>query len=754
MTRFSALLLFAGLFLAAPVPAHANWATNLIHDGQNAVSQGKKDGNPLEVIGGAIEQGLGALFGGGHHGNSDSSHNNGHGQDDQNHGGQSSADGGSQQGGGGDGGGPLGHTVNGTTIINHDPAPTSGTPNTPTDQNQNGSNSDDSTSLVKHDSKTPNGQAGGAPQGPQITYNGGSSIGGLVAVHSAMGHMVTGDASAPQAEAAAPQVTAPDASGAATQSGEASAAAQKKDTLLDKVVAPIAGVGDQLGRQIANLIANAKAKIALGDFKGAIADLSKAIALDPTNPRAWIGRAEAYNRLKQYDLARADALQALKLDPNSSAAYEQLAFADYKLGHLKDALAEINHALQLNPNDATAYWIRALIEAKMGDMAAALRDLETAANLNPKFRDAWEKARESGRVVDPDDESSLGDEALRVGLGLPIWAWMLIALFVLVGATIAGVLALRAPKAAPVPALARAIVQDPDKQGRLAGKYELKNLIGKGGMGNVYEAIDHSLGRSVAIKKMSERLADMAPQARQMLVQEAKTVAQLHHPAVVDIYEILEDEGDLYLVFELVKGKTALHLLAESNGKLGLPRTLEILRPVCDALEFAHGRGMIHRDLKPANVMITEAGHVKLMDFGIARSLTDTSPAPAAPGADASIQKDVPAFAQTRTVVGTPQYMAPEIEQGIVSRQGDVYALGVCLYEMTTGRLPFTDRPQKLGLQMLVPSQLNPALPKELDDLVVAALQPDPNARLGSAKEFLARLEKAAAAAAAAPAKA
>jgi len=461
--------------------------------------------------------------------------------------------------------------------------------------------------------------------------------------------------------------------------------------------------------------------------------------MDPTNAAAWTKRAEAYNRLKRYDLARLDALQAVKLEPNSSVAYEQLAFADYKLGRLKDALAEADRAIQLNPNNATAYWIRAMIKARLGDMAGALRDLETAANLSPKFRDAWDRARESGKIVDPDEESSLGEEAVRVGLGLPLWLWTLLALLVLAGGTAAGVLALRAPKAAPIAPLARQVVSSPGALlGRLGGKYEIKHLIGRGGMG------DHSVGRPVAIKKMSARLADMAPQAREMLLREAKTVAQLHHPGDVDIYEILEDDGDLYLVFELLKGKTALHLLAEAGGRLPLERVVELLRPVCQALEFAHGRGILHRDLKPGNIMLTEQGHVKLMDFGIARSLADKSAPDPVPAFDASVQPAVPAFARTQTVAGTPQYMAPELEQGLVSPQGDVYALGVCLYELLTGRVPFANTAQKLALQLAPVSSLNPAVPPGIDEVLLAALQPDPAKRLRSARDFLGALEQAA----------
>ena len=182
-------------------------------------------------------------------------------------------------------------------------------------------------------------------------------------------------------------------------------------------------------------------------------------------------------------------------------------------------------------------------------------------------------------------------------------------------------------------------------------------------------------------------------------------------------------------MFEHVDGKT-IHELVYGKGRLTLAETLPLLRGIAAALDAAHARGVIHRDLKPSNVMVDKEGRAKVMDFGIARAAKD------------ALNKAT----MTNTVVGTPPYMAPEQEQGVVRRESDVYSLGVCLYEMLTGRLPFSTELQKISLDFIAPSASLPELPPALDALLKDALQPDPANRLKSPREFLARLEAAAAA--------
>ncbi|MDD5301986.1 MAG: serine/threonine-protein kinase [Elusimicrobia bacterium] len=269
----------------------------------------------------------------------------------------------------------------------------------------------------------------------------------------------------------------------------------------------------------------------------------------------------------------------------------------------------------------------------------------------------------------------------------------------------------------------------------LTDKYAIGSLITSGGMGEVYEGQDLTLGRKVALKRM---LPDLKLDAslRQQFLQEARTVAKLTHPYIVQIHDCMESGEDVYLVFEFVKGKTLAQILTE-RPRLPLKECLRIFSHVCQAVDHAHKNHILHRDLKPANIMIDENGIARVMDFGIALESTRTM-ASAGPGfLDAS---------------GTLRYMPPEQHYGKSVRASDVYAMGVCLYEMTTGTLPFAAGSvdelieQKRGRRFPAPSALVPGLPKEFDLFVTAVLAPDPQDRMGSALEFLELLEGVAAA--------
>ncbi len=207
--------------------------------------------------------------------------------------------------------------------------------------------------------------------------------------------------------------------------------------------------------------------------------------------------------------------------------------------------------------------------------------------------------------------------------------------------------------------------------GQRLGRYEIRREIGRGGMGMVFEGFDTLLQRVVAIKVLPPQFAFDEDFVRRFH-REAVASAQLHHTNVVTIHDVGEHAGFHYLVMEYLEGET-LDQWLKDHGTMPLGKASEVLRQIASALDFAHSRGMIHRDIKPSNIMLTADGHATLMDFGLVR---------AAEGA---------MLTRTGMVVGTPEYMAPEQATGAeVDRRTDVYALGVVLYRMLSGQLPFT----------------------------------------------------------------
>ena len=267
----------------------------------------------------------------------------------------------------------------------------------------------------------------------------------------------------------------------------------------------------------------------------------------------------------------------------------------------------------------------------------------------------------------------------------------------------------------------------------LAGRYELGESIGRGGMAEVYAANDRRLERTVAVKVL---LPDSAHDSsfEERFRREAKVAAALNHPAIVGIYDTGEDvtgpDGHRvsYIVMEHVAGRTVRELLADG---LGVDQTLEIVVGVLSALEYSHRAGIVHRDIKPANVMVTGNGGVKVMDFGIARALDAVS-----------------GLTRSWSVVGTAQYMSPEQARGEpVDARSDLYSAGCLLFEMLTGQPPFSAESmvavayKHIAEQPPVPSTLNPALPPVLDRIVARALVKDRDVRYQSAAELRADLE-------------
>ena len=264
----------------------------------------------------------------------------------------------------------------------------------------------------------------------------------------------------------------------------------------------------------------------------------------------------------------------------------------------------------------------------------------------------------------------------------------------------------------------------------LAGRYELAQLLGTGGMAEVYAAVDRRLGRTVAVKVLRSELAH-DESVRSRFRREAQSAASLNHPTVVAVHDtgdLGDDVGEPFIVMEYVPGHT-LRDVMHRGQPMPVDYALEITAGVLTALEFAHRAGIVHRDIKPGNIMLTPDGVVKVMDFGIARALND----------DLTI---------TQTVVGTPAYLSPEHAEGQpVDERSDLYSTGCVLFELLTGRPPFdAESAYVVAVQHIqeappVPSTLNPALPPVLDQIVARALAKDRQARYQTAAQFRADLE-------------
>jgi len=487
----------------------------------------------------------------------------------------------------------------------------------------------------------------------------------------------------------------------------------------------------------------AQAKLAKRDFMGAATDADAAIRLAPRNIKAYNLKATALNRLGRFEEAEAASQRSLELiSEGNPAAYDNLAWAQLNLGKYQEAILSVDSAVRMNPNDAQAFAIRAYASEQLKDERSKLAAIERAAALAPSVFGAHLKAARQGRRMFRPGTGSASVEEAKVNPFAGIGKLALFGAFLLIVGCLSWIAYTTWTRVLREPGPQEAEVHDRQDGGLLAGKYRLEQVIGHGGMGQVWEGTDVSLGRTVALKKMSTDLGKMGSKVREYYLQEARTVASLHHPHIIAIYEILDLENGLFLVFEMAKGKTVQHVVAEEKH-LSLERALAILQPVCEALDYAHGRGVVHRDLKPSNIMLTDQGFVKVMDFGIARKVSETVDVESEEGQGAQRDSRGILMDHTQTIVGTPIYMSPEAERGLVTSVSDVYSLGVCFYEMVTGRPPFSSRAgltAKIDREFIKPTLQVPGLPTAVDALVYEVLDPNPEQRIPSAREFMGRL--------------
>jgi serine/threonine protein kinase len=272
-----------------------------------------------------------------------------------------------------------------------------------------------------------------------------------------------------------------------------------------------------------------------------------------------------------------------------------------------------------------------------------------------------------------------------------------------------------------------------DLLGQDLGKYHLVERLGQGGMADVYKAYQPGLARFVALKIIHSHLADNE-EFLERFEREAMAVASLHHPSIVQVFDFAREDDLYYMIMEFVDGPTLeaeLKLYKEQQTLMPLAEVATLFRALAEAIDYAHSREVIHRDLKPGNIMFTSRRRVVLTDFGIARVMS------------------LPSYTSQNAVVGTPAYMSPEQAQGEpVDSRSDIYSLGVILYEMVTGHVPFEgDNPIAIVLKLVseswpLPTSVNPLVPRAVEQVVLKAMSKNPADRYQTAGEMALALQQ------------
>jgi serine/threonine protein kinase len=254
-------------------------------------------------------------------------------------------------------------------------------------------------------------------------------------------------------------------------------------------------------------------------------------------------------------------------------------------------------------------------------------------------------------------------------------------------------------------------------RGQTVGKYKILSPLGSGGFGTVYLAVDTWIDKRVAIKVPHRQNVDFGD-----LLQEPRLLAALNHPNIVAILTAEKHESLFFIVMEYVPGDT-LEMMISRDGALDLPRALDYTCQICNALDHAHQQGVIHRDLRPGNVLVTDGGVLKVADFGTSRFIEIA--------------------AHGTTIIGSPPYMAPEQFHGKAVFASDIYSLGITMYQMLTGGLPYAT-PTPADLERLMKGELvspprsrNPKIPRQINDVVMRAITPDIGTRYQRANDLL-----------------
>jgi tetratricopeptide (TPR) repeat protein/tRNA A-37 threonylcarbamoyl transferase component Bud32 len=480
----------------------------------------------------------------------------------------------------------------------------------------------------------------------------------------------------------------------------------------------------------------AVAKNRLGDYESAARYATLAIEKDPGNYEAYLERANANNFLGRYDDAVRDAGYVIERDPANMQAFNMRAWTLNRKGRAGEAVTDASRAIGINPAYADAWFNRALAYESQGDYGRMLEDFKQAASLSGAYSSRYQDAvaqygpRVPGFAGSPDARRAsapAGGGAAPAGNRGPLNRFLMLMLFTLVGGGLVAAGLVHIMTSRPQAGTGSVRKTHPDVlspsvfyEGVATGKYKIERKLGEGAMGVVYEATDQSLGRKVAIKRMGEEIK-VNEREKQRFLEEARTVALLHHPGIVEIYTIFEEEDNIYLVFEHVDGVT-LDKVLDKEARIPFERARKMFGEAAAALAYAHDKNIVHRDLKLANMMLSGENAVKVMDFGLAHRARESM-----------------ARMSNAEVVGSPAYMAPEQELGVSSAESDIYSLGVCLYEALSGVLPFQGpdfHQQKTRRSYQRLSEMLPNLPKGVDEVVARCLDPEPEKRFRSAEEL------------------